>query len=196
MWCLLREQVLPLFCVCAWLSTTAGFFIIYASALSLILDAWSCVFLKARSNPFAFHLALDRSKLSTLFVLSKLLISSEVVVHRLYIVLQEMFVAVRRKWMKKTWMCAKKTCFGLFVCCFSHLKIYNSAREGSFVFQKSKWIAHSATRFREKNTFVSLVQVPQKKVWSGKINGKILRSVRKTNKRERISWIIQRVANM
>lgn len=43
----------------------------------------------------------------------------------------------------------RKQVLAALVCRFSHLKNFACDREGSFVFQKSKWIAHFASRFRK-----------------------------------------------
>lgn len=53
-------------------------------------------------------------------------------------------------------LCVRRKRVLLQLCVVLAILNFNSAREGSFVFQKSKWIAHNVCRFREEKNLFSL----------------------------------------
>lgn len=106
------------------------------------------------------HLAPNRRKLVTTTTLSKLFSDPSGSCATSYRTSLVPYSKCAREWLQCV---RRKRVLASIVWWFSHLKIYNCDREGSFVFQKSKWIAHFASRFR-KYIFFCLFQVAQKKV--------------------------------
>ena len=112
---------------------------------------------KLNKDQFSFYLASNHRKLSFASVLSWLLSVSTCSCATSY----KKSVLPYGKCAGQRLLCVRRKQVLLQLCVVLAILNFNSAREGSFVFQKSKWIAHNVCRFREEKSFLSFFFVVQ-----------------------------------
>ena len=108
---------------------------------------------KLKRDQFSFHLIPNHRKLSIAFVLSWLYSVSTCSCASSY----KKSVLPYGKCAEQRLLCMRRKRVFLQLCVVLAILNFNSARKGSFVFQKSKWIAHNVRRFREDKSFLSYI---------------------------------------